>query len=451
MIRLPGILVKKIVLPVMAGVMITAGCGKSVTDNPSEVTPEAVKKEAVPSPVELNVFVSTAEADPQAFFMEWYGKYIQKKYPNLSFRVYKSDKGTTLPELIAAGVNIDLMHGLADLGVMMKEFGLLTDISSLLQTHGFDLNRIEPTALSALKNVNDGKLPGLPIELNSYAFYYNKDLFDKFGVVYPKDNLTWDDVIELNKKLTRFEGGQQYYGFGTTGSLLFMDNQLSLPLDDPKTYKAAFNTDAWNKYLQKFIPLLQVPGYEKGFNATTNAYSMLFAGVLNLIKDKNVAMWAGLSQDYPRSAWGGTTNWAVTKFPTMPEKPGVGPQPRTTNMFVTSTSRHKDEAFLAISAFLSDEVQTSVVAERAIGTPLKNSKVREVFGRDNPDLAGRNAKFLQPDQYAEPIVQTPNTINAKNEINRAFVLAAAGVKDLNTALREAEENVNKRAETLKNQ
>lgn len=33
------------------------------------------------------------------------------------------------------------------------------------------------------------------------------------------------------------------------------------------------------------------------------------------------------------------------------------------------------------------------------------------------------------EKYAEPIVQTPNTINAKNELKRAFVSTAAGVKD----------------------
>lgn len=451
---------------VLSLVIIVGACGGSnntekessetpnhvVNENKVTTQPPVVEKSEepkIPNPVELTVFVQTGEPDPQIFFMEWYGKYIQKKYPNLSFKAYKSQQGTTFHELLAAGVNIDIVHGLVTQNQLLKETEMVMDISDLIKKHNFDLNRIETAALNSLKNVNDGKLSGLPIELNSYAFYYNRDLFNKFGVDYPDDNMTWEDVLEINKKMTRNEGGVQYYGFGTTGTLIFMDNQLSLPLDDPKTYRAGFNNDEWKRYLQYFIPLLQVTGYENGYNPANNTFSSMFQGVLALIKEKNVAMWAGLSQDYPRQEWDAELmDWAVARFPTIPGVPDAGPQPRTTNFYVTSTGKHHDESFLAIAEFLSDEVQTAVVAERAIGTPLKSDKVKSEFGKSNPNLTGRNMDVLQPKKYAEPIIQTPNTNHAKNEINKAFLAAAAGVKDLNTGLREAEESVNQNAQQL---
>jgi multiple sugar transport system substrate-binding protein len=59
----------------------------------------------------------------------------------------------------------------------------------------------------------------------------NKDIFNKFGVDYPQDEMAWSQTLDLAKKLTRTEGGIRYIGvsIGAPQALL---RQYSLPVLD---------------------------------------------------------------------------------------------------------------------------------------------------------------------------------------------------------------------------
>ncbi|WP_274364853.1 ABC transporter substrate-binding protein [Paenibacillus thermotolerans] len=61
-----------------------------------------------------------------------------------------------------------------------------------------------------------GVLPGLPLEIMMPLIMYNKEMFDRADVPYPTDDWTWDDFIELGKKLTirDAEGKASQYGLG---------------------------------------------------------------------------------------------------------------------------------------------------------------------------------------------------------------------------------------------
>jgi multiple sugar transport system substrate-binding protein len=56
-----------------------------------------------------------------------------------------------------------------------------------------------------------GKLLGLPIGYTTHVVYYNKDLFDKAGVPYPKGDWTWDELLATAKKVT--DPSKKIYGF----------------------------------------------------------------------------------------------------------------------------------------------------------------------------------------------------------------------------------------------
>jgi multiple sugar transport system substrate-binding protein len=52
------------------------------------------------------------------------------------------------------------------------------------------------------------------------VIYYNKELFDRSGVPYPKDGWTLDDMVERTRRLTRQDGGVQYWGYQVNGGYL---------------------------------------------------------------------------------------------------------------------------------------------------------------------------------------------------------------------------------------
>jgi multiple sugar transport system substrate-binding protein len=58
-----------------------------------------------------------------------------------------------------------------------------------------------------------GKTFETPTDAGADPIYYNKDLFDKRGVPYPKDDWKLDDLKATIEKMTFEEGGVKYYGW----------------------------------------------------------------------------------------------------------------------------------------------------------------------------------------------------------------------------------------------
>lgn len=64
----------------------------------------------------------------------------------------------------------------------------------------------------------EDKLYGIPIWTWTYGIYYNKEIFDKFGVSYPEKGWTWDDFMEKAKAATDTTNPRdKYYGFTGLG------------------------------------------------------------------------------------------------------------------------------------------------------------------------------------------------------------------------------------------
>jgi multiple sugar transport system substrate-binding protein len=87
-------------------------------------------------------------------------------------------------------------------------------------------------------NKYQGKLYALAQEVSPLVVYYNKDLFDKAGVPYPKDTWTQDEFIATAKKLTDASNKQYGYvmaGFGFWGGFLARNGGHIYSTDGKKT------------------------------------------------------------------------------------------------------------------------------------------------------------------------------------------------------------------------
>ena len=58
----------------------------------------------------------------------------------------------------------------------------------------------------------DGKYYGLPFRSDFWLIYYNKALFDKAGVAYPTNDMTFEQYDALARKLTSGAGADKVYG-----------------------------------------------------------------------------------------------------------------------------------------------------------------------------------------------------------------------------------------------
>lgn len=425
---------------------IAAACGGGGSTGDAGKPPagdksgKAALTDNVNDPAELTVYYMFSGSNYD-LFMEGYGNFIKQKYPNYTFKFIGTGKGTTLQDLVTTNTDIDIFISTTGTLTSVVDMKLDYDITELVNKYGFDLNRFESTPLDLLRKSSGGKLLGLPLRVNTLGLYYNKDLFDKFGIPYLRDGMTWDDVYDAALRLTRTDAGVQYYGFGARPLVnAFKLNPYSQPMVDFKTRQATLDNDRWKAMFNNFLRFYRLPGYDKELTTATKAFD-LFA------KEKRLAIISQQNSNYVDLKDVQGMNWDVVTYPTYKNLPGVNPQPEPVYFLISGNSKHKDEAFKAITVILSDEVQLEKSRQGA-PSPLKSKEIRDAYGTASPILAGKNAKALVPSSYAEAVVVDQFSNQATVPLQNAFTSALTGEQDLNTALRQANEMTNKAIEAL---
>jgi multiple sugar transport system substrate-binding protein len=280
---------------------------------------------------------------------------------------------------------------------------------------------------------NNGEMYGIPNGAASVALFYNKDIFDKFGVSYPKDGMTWDEVYELARKLTRQDGGIQYSGFQEGYGHLFPVNQLSQGYIDPKTNKAVLNNDNWKKIIDNFARFHRIDG-----NSFLPNFVDLFwmEGRVAMIAAQSGGSW-GIANTTP-------INWDLVELPRFKDAPKAGPGLQLPFYAIANTSKNRDQAFLAAAYIGSEEFQKEF-AKHGYAPPIKIDNLLEVLGKNDPKLAGKNVKAAVPlESAASPYPFNSYFSEVPGFLNAAYTSVVNGQKDLNTALRDAEEGANKK-------
>ncbi|MCS7461918.1 extracellular solute-binding protein [Paenibacillus doosanensis] len=426
---------------------VLAGCSGSApaADTPASsgtATGSGSAAAVVDKPVELYFYHNGNITEEQ--FQTMYGNYMKEKLPNVTAKFVPKDKNVSLAEMISSGTTkIDIfIDSIGQIGLKgsLLDIGLNQDLTDLVKKHNVDLNRFEPTTLEAIQVM--GGLYGMPISNSALVLMYNKDIFDKFGVAYPKDGMTWDDLADMARKLTRSEGGTQYVGYTTSINHFLRLNPLSLANIDPAAKTAALETDDWKKLIQEtLVKPMQVEGYNQVLNDLQKQwYKIPYLDEFS--KTRNVAMFSFMYGDY---SWAKDMNWDVAALPTFADKPKIGSQAYPSYMFVTSTSEHKDEAMEVIKLFISDDYQSQLSKTGGI-TILKDEAIKQQFGSETPlkDKNIKNAVFYNAFAPAAP--KTRFDTYVEDGIRGQITPLLLGETDLNTALRTAQEGINKKIE-----
>lgn len=111
-----------------------------------------------------------------------------------------------LTELITTGETIDLIEiSIGQQNSHLVNFDLQYDLSELIKMYNYDTSLLEPTTLEIQRQSSDGGIYGLPITTWATVLFYNKEIFDKFGHAYPEENMTWDELYDMARALTRVD------------------------------------------------------------------------------------------------------------------------------------------------------------------------------------------------------------------------------------------------------
>lgn len=434
---------------ILAIAIALAGCGQNegLTDGGAEPDKANVPIESAEAftkePVTLTFFNNGAGINNANDLQKIIVDPVQKMYPNINIELITGQK---LEDLIAAGETPDIISTSNFSLDTFISMGLGTDLNEFVKTYKIDLGRLEPETIKNLQLYGkNGELYGFPFAMNYGMMAYNKELFDAFGIAYPQDGMTWEQVIDLAKKTTRKQEPTQILGIDPGFPQVF-SRAYSLPVTDNGS-KAVLATDGYQKMFSMLRGIYDIPGMVE---PKTN---YLRDNIDFFLKEQRVAMkpyWisAFTTRVLPLVEQNQNFNWDLVSFPSFADKPGYGREVDFHLLMVAPSSQNKDAAYRVLQAMQTSEAQT-MINKFGRMTVLKDPAIKKDYASDLKIFEGKNLAGIfsvQPAPVPRGSMYDSKIYSFLNEANRDMILNG---KDMNTALREAEEKANKYIEEEK--
>ncbi|MDF2724329.1 MAG: family 1 extracellular solute-binding protein [Paenibacillus sp.] len=416
----------------LASVAMTGCDSKSASTAATDGSAEREAAAQKPlEPVTLQLFSGTTLTNDE--FNMFIVEPVKKKFPHITITLQNKDDINTRESLAVTKNFPDLIYDSDTVYWNKSGLNILEPLDGYIQKNKLDTGKL------AKKNI--GSWESLPMSGNFIVNWINKDVFDKFGVPYPKEVQRWEQVLELNKKLVGKVDDVQYIGMYP--DFHFMGQGLSLRYINPKTNKAEVNNDQWKKILTVVKDAVDVPGFIQGKTYKYRREEWL--------KNRNVAMviatgnqMIGPLTELAKS--GSPMNWDMAPFPNFQEKFGISPSTGGQEIMMTSTSKHKDEAFQVMMHLLSEDVQT-IVSRTGKMPAIRSAKVEAEFGAGVDSLKGKNIAAIFKTQPASDIeLSEYNSTIGKKAIDDIIPKLVLENIDVNSVLRMAEEDINKKME-----
>ncbi|KPV56774.1 hypothetical protein QJ48_25755 [Paenibacillus sp. A3] len=140
------------------------------------------------------------------------------------------------------------------------EDGMLVDLEPLLKkSKDVNLERMNKNMTAYLRNKGGGRLFGLSPTFQSKALFYNKTLFDQFGISYPTDHMSWEEVLQLAARFAKSErnAGKMYGYYHNTRHPFWLAKDIAetdgLSLTDAAGKKIMINTPSWKRIFDMVI------------------------------------------------------------------------------------------------------------------------------------------------------------------------------------------------------
>ena len=168
--------------------------------------------------------------------------------------------------MIAGGTPPDIFRTSTDMLPPLMQKGLLLPLDEYIKnSNALSSDDFFPQVLHKYrfdgKEIGKGPVYGLATDWSpGYALFYNKGLFDEAGISYPTKSLSWEEFLEIAKKLTIRDEGGRAKQFGTlvppltlliyqNGGKVFSEDGKKCLLDSPEVVESIqFLHDLRNKF-----------------------------------------------------------------------------------------------------------------------------------------------------------------------------------------------------------
>lgn len=296
-------------------------------------------------------------------------------------------------------------------------------------------------ALTGVTNKN-GELWGVPHGLNPIAILYNKDIFDERGIAYPKEDWTWQEMLDTAKNLTfdrDGDGKNDVYGIYyttniTQGWLPFMTANGTLPLkddfrnsnlDDLKTKEALL------KYQESFINGTIMDSAElSAIGNSTVAFSegklaLLLVQASQLTSINKLAPELNYDAQIMPIGWNGERTCIYV--------------PNLWVMYNGAAPEVKDAAWDFMKFYLNEESQMILANEAPAGYPVMH-KALEAVKNNGVKPESKDVFYKGIDEYGMTIMENPCSTQVNNVVNDLCAKISKG-ESLESLLPQAHETL----------
>ncbi|MEQ7127778.1 extracellular solute-binding protein [Actinopolymorpha sp. B11F2] len=352
-------------------------------------------------------FESSADETRQAerFFDTVIGEKLRAAFPDVKIKYATWDFPIRYENLKSAGVvpDIILENPRNRIDRDLEPLGWVQDMTGMVEQGGLDLGSLNASAVELVKSRSDGGLYGVPVFIDDYVMFYNKKIFDKFGVKYPEPGMTYDEIYKVATKLTRQDGLDAYKGFLQHPDNYLEFNQLGLypfaPTDSeepaPEDVKVDITSPEWFRLGENMDRFLHIP---RNTFTTVDDYlkaDMSRPGRVAMAVDslRKLPMYAGSElfiddgdeEEFAR--WSDSIDIGVSAVPVFGKGSEATYQPNTLAAFITPQSDRQAEALEIVKWLISEEAQVEL-SRHAIKGVLETDPVVSAFGEAVPELAG---------------------------------------------------------------
>lgn len=366
---------------------------------------------------------------------------FEKEHPDVKIEMVdlgSTDYQTVLAtELTGSGSDFDVVTVKDVPGYMtLVNKGVLEPLDSYIQSAGVDLAQYK--GLTDQITV-DGKLYELPFRNDFWVLFYNKDVFDKAGIAYPTNDMTFEEYDALARSLTVDTPGQEVYGahYHTWRSAV----QLFGVLDGKNTI-----LDGKYDFLKPYYEMVlgeQEDGVCQDY-ATLKTSGLHYSGAFaqGNVAMMNMGTWfiSTLMEKIRTGEYTDCTNWGIAKYP---HAEGVEPGSTLatiTALAIPSNAPHKDLAWEFVN-YVSGSKGAEILAATGTIPAVMNSTVA--------DLVSSADGFPKTDDTSVEALNTSNLylempVHAKsseietvlNEAHDAIMTGSMsvddGIADMNT-------------------
>lgn len=203
--------------------------------------------------------------DENSFFQE-YGMLFSALYPNVNVEVVSTqsmynngevkDYDAALTKFIDEEKPDILMLG-SDQYKQMAQDGKLYDLESEMAKSKYDTEGLVPGLLDYMREQGGGKIYAFTPGFYSQVLYYNKDLFDKFQIEYPTDQMSWNEVLQLARRFptdgdkdTRLYGLKMSYNDDLFQIATTLTSADGLTYVNPAQKQMTINSQSWKAAFQ---------------------------------------------------------------------------------------------------------------------------------------------------------------------------------------------------------